>query len=278
MRDKLPSNLVSELPSHPWEEPSVFTPEALIEAVRAERQLPKISVPEVCLLDFDGDLTDWLVQSGQVRRWESWACFHTHMEAFDVEGVPIGLIARTIGGPYAVLIAEQLAASGAKVIIGITSAGRVSATVPVPALVVATSAIRDEGTSVHYLPPNRMVAGDPELASALSRSLGKLGLPLLDGAVWTTDAPYRETASQLSRYANDGVLAVEMQAAALFAFAAARHGLCGVVAHITNSLDNAAHPDQFDKGRQEWSFELFRAAARAGLERVQQGASPSHPA
>lgn len=226
MKDKHPSNLPLELLTHPWEEPSVFTPEALIEAVRAERQLPEVSVPEVCLLDFDGDLTDWLIQSGQVRRWESWPCFHTHMEAFDVDGVPIGLIARTIGGPYAVLIAEQLAASGAKVIIGITSAGRVSITVPVPALVIATSAIRDEGTSLRYLPPSRMVTGDAELAKALARSLGDLGMPLLEGAVWTTDAPYRETASQLSGYATDGVLAVEMQAASLFAFGSARHTVC----------------------------------------------------
>lgn len=269
MKDKLPSDLASELLSHPWEEASVFTPETLIEAVRTERQLPKASVPEVCLLDFDGDLTDWLIQSGQVRRWESWACFHTQMEAFDVEGVPIGLIARTIGGPYAVLIAEQLAASGAKVIIGITSAGRVSPTVPVPALVVATSAIRDEGTSLHYLPPSRMVAGDADLANALARYLDSLGMPLLAGTVWTTDAPYRETESQLSRYASDGVLAVEMQTASLFAFASARNVVCGVVAHITNSVDNAAHTDQFDKGRQEWSFALFRAAARAGLEQIQ---------
>lgn len=278
MKDKQPPNLASELFSHPWEEPSVFTPNALIEAVRAERRLPKVSVPEVCLLDFDGDLTDWLVQSGQVRRWESWACFHTHMEAFDVEGVPVGLIARTIGGPYTVLIAEQLAASGAKVIIGITSAGRVSVTVPVPALVVATSAIRDEGTSMHYLPPNQMVAGDAELANALARSLGGLGMPLLEGTVWTTDAPYRETASQLSRYAADGVLAVEMQAASLFAFGDVRRVVCGVVAQITNSVDTATPTDQFDKGSQPWSLELFRAAARAGLERVQQGAALRSPA
>lgn len=278
MNHKLPSNPVSDLPSHPWEEPSVFTPEALIEAVRAERQLPKISVPEVCLLDFDGDLTDWLVQSGQVRRWESWACFHTHMEAFDVEGVPIGLIARTIGGPYAVLIAEQLAASGAKVIIGITSAGRVSATVPVPALVVATSAIRDEGTSVHYLPPNRMVAGDAELASALSRSLGNLGLPLLDGAVWTTDAPYRETASQLSRYANDGVLAVEMPGSRTLCLrgGAAWPLRCGRSHHQQPGQCGSPRPV-----RQRPPGMELRIVSGCGARRVRassQGASPRHPA
>lgn len=121
-----------------------------------------------------------------------------------------------------------------------------------------------------------MVTGDAELAKALARSLGGLGMPLLEGTVWTTDAPYRETASQLSRYAADGVLAVEMQAASLFAFGEARRVVCGVVAHITNSVDTAT--EQFDKGNQAWSVELFQAAARAGLERAQEGLSLRHPA
>lgn len=265
MKNKPPSESV-ELLGHPWDEPSAFTPEALLDAVRSERGIAPVPAPGVCLLDFDGDLTDWLVQSGQSRRWPSWACFHTHMEVFDVEGMPVGIIARTIGGPYTVLIAEQLAASGAKVIVGITSAGRVSTEIPIPALVVATSAIRDEGASFHYLPPGRMVSGDPLLARTLALRLGTLGLPVHEGAVWTTDAPYRETASQLRRYASEGVLAVEMQAASLFAFAIARGATCGVVAHVTNGIDPTAPSEQFDKGSQEWSFGLFQASARAALD------------
>jgi hypothetical protein len=80
------------------------------------------------------------------------------MFAMELEGVMCGIIARTIGGPYAVLIAEQLQAAGAKLIIGLTSAGRLASELPLPCLVVATSAIRDEGTSYHYLPPGGEVA------------------------------------------------------------------------------------------------------------------------
>jgi hypothetical protein len=111
---------------HAWDAPSAFTPEGLLEAVRTERNLPHERVPEVCVLEFDGDLTDWLVVTGNTRRWKTWACFHTSMEAVEVDGDDVGIIARTIGGPYAVLVAEQLAASGARVILGLTSAGRVS--------------------------------------------------------------------------------------------------------------------------------------------------------
>src|SRR3981189_3331628 len=84
---------------------------------------------------------------GMAKPFGPWACFHTSMFKMDLEGTNCGIIARTIGGPYAVLIAEQLQAAGAKLIIGLTSAGRVSPDLLLPCLVVATSAIRDEGTS-----------------------------------------------------------------------------------------------------------------------------------
>ena len=138
---------------HPIEEPSAFTPEALMSAVRAARGLATLRVPPVCLLDFDGDLTDWMVSTGVARPCPSWACFHTAMFSVEMKGGSCGVIARTIGGPYAVLIAEQLAVSGARVILGLTSAGRVNPSLPIPSLVVATQAIRDEGTSYHYLSP-----------------------------------------------------------------------------------------------------------------------------
>jgi hypothetical protein len=122
------SNEMKYLPlfQHALDAPSAFTPESLLEAVRAERNLPRDPVPEVCVLEFDGDLTDWLVATERAKRWGHWACFHTTMEMVEVDGNAVGVIARTIGGPYAVLVAEQLAASGARVILGLTSAGQVS--------------------------------------------------------------------------------------------------------------------------------------------------------
>ena len=248
---------------HLLDAPSAFTPEGLIEAVRADRRLPADPAPEVCVLDFDGDLTDWLVASGHATRWRPWACFHTSMETVPVDGGRCGVIARTIGGPYAVLVAEQLAVSGARVILGLTSAGRVSPSLSVPSLVVAASAIRDEGTSYHYLPAAAAVDCNVALVQTLVEELGGLGLPVATGTVWTTDAPYRETAGQLERHAARGVLAVEMQAASLFAFGAARGVCCGVAAHVTNGGE-LAEASQFDKGTHQFSFEILKAMFRAG--------------
>ncbi len=242
--------------------PSVFRPEALVEAVRMERGIERANVPPICVLDFDGDLTDWLVRTGIAHPHPAWACFHTTMHTFEVNGMECGIVARTIGGPYAVLVAEQLRVSGAGVVLGLTSAGRVSASLPVPSLVVATSAIRDEGTSHHYLPAAEVVPAPAKLAASLYRGLQALGLPVSQGLVWTTDAPYRETAEELAEHAANGALAVEMQAASLFAFAQARHAEVGVVAHVTNAVDHTGEP--FDKGSDEHGWHLTQAICRAG--------------
>jgi len=126
--------------NHPLAETTAFTPKALIAAVRAERGLALDPPPPVCVLDFDGDLTDGLVADGRAGLWKNWPCFHTSMYSMDIDGLVCGIIPRTIGGPYAVLVAEQLAASGARIILGLTSSGRVLPSLPIPSLVVATSA------------------------------------------------------------------------------------------------------------------------------------------
>jgi uridine phosphorylase len=249
---------------HQTEREAVFTPEALIEAVRSERGLGAQAVPAVCVLDFDGDLSDWMVSQGIAKPCESWACFHTVMHEFEIEGERCGLIARTIGGPYAVLVAEQLAVSGARIVLGLTSAGRVDPQLPIPSIVVASRAVRDEGTSYHYLPPGETVAAPAEVPEFLLGELRRLAAPVSAGLVWTTDAPYRETAEELAAHARAGVLAVEMQAASLFAFAEAKGFPVGVVAHVTNAVDHAGTP--FDKGVDVSGWEILGAMCRGARE------------
>lgn len=258
----MPGREQTPLLDHPLDEESAFQPLALVEAVRKERRLAGTAVPPVCILEFDGDLTDWIAETGKSRRCEDWACFHTAMEEIEVDGRRAGIVARTIGGPYAVLVAEQLLVSGARAILGLTSAGRISASLPLPSLVVATRALRDEGASLHYLPASRYVEAPAAVVRALLRELDGVGQPVREGAVWTTDAPYRETASQLAARAAEGIQAVEMQAASLLALAAAKSAQIGVVAHMTNATDNEG--EDFDKGGHETGFEIIRRMVRAG--------------
>lgn len=246
---------------HALEDPSAFTPSELMEEVRRSRAVASDSVPPVCILEFDGDLTDWLVEERMAQPFPAWACFHTSMFAMTLEGVMCGIIARTIGGPYSVLVAEQLHAAGAKLIVGLTSAGRVVPDLPLPCLVVAASAIRDEGTSYHYLPPGREIACPTPIVLPLEQELQSVGRPVFSGKVWTTDAPYRETRIQLEKWARERVLAVEMQAASLFAFGAARQASVACVAMVSNAVGYAG--EQFDTGSVHNNLEVLKAIARA---------------
>jgi uridine phosphorylase len=259
----------SPLFDHPLEEETEFRPEELLDAVRILNGAESTQIPSICVLDFDGDLVDALEAAGLTTKSESWACFHTAMQVLDVAGIEVGIVGRTIGGPYAVLIAEQMAVSGAEVIVGLSSAGRVSTDLALPSLVVPTKALRDEGTSLHYIAPSRYVYAPEPLAGVLAEELVGAGLPVERGAVWTTDAPYRETASQIQRHANEGILAVEMQAASLFAFGQARGLHIGEVVHVTNATDNAG--ENFDKGADDEGFEILKRIARAGARLVHSG-------
>lgn len=256
--------------SHPHFSASAFTPEALVRAVRGDRDIGSEDVPAICVLDFDGDLTDWVNAKGLARPCTSWACFHTTMSVVKVDGIDCGIIPRTIGGPYAVLVAEQLRVSGVRVIVGLTSAGRVLHSLSLPSLVIATSAIRDEGTSYHYLSPSERVHGHSSIAESLKAQLRGFDFLVTSGCVWTTDAPYRETREQLEYYSTKGVLAVEMQAASLFAFAEARGASVGLVAHVTNAIDDES--PSFDKGSEDFSFRLFEAICRAGFRLLNNSA------
>ena len=204
---------------HPLDEASAFTAEALIDDVRRLREIGNEALPAICFLEFDGDLTDWLVDQGIAAPFRSWACFHTTMFSLELEGVKCGIIGRTIGGPYAVLIAEQLHAAGASLIIGLTSAGRVA---PIFPFRVSWSPRARFGTrALRTITCTRGRSGLPFALDDADRA-GTLptGFAVRMGKVWTTDAPYRET-NQLAKWASEGVLAVEMQAASLFAFAQA---------------------------------------------------------
>lgn len=248
--------------NHPLDEPTTFTPESLIDSVRRSRRIPDGSVPPLCILEFDGDITDWLVKERIVEPFASWPCFHSTMFAIEFEGTTCGIIPRTIGGPYAVLIAEQLAAAGAELIIGLTSAGRISPELPLPCLVPVTGAVRDEGTSLHYLPPRKEVdCPAPQVTARLERELAVIGWSVRAGRVWTTDAPYRETQTQLQQWAKEGVLAVEMQAASLFAFGQAKGAAVASVAMVSNAVDHEG--EQFNTGSQQDGLRIIQACIRA---------------
>jgi uridine phosphorylase len=229
-------------------EPALFRPENLLREARRQRRLPNLPVPELCILDPDGDIVRQLRADGRGQQFSGWACYHTEMLTFELGGERAGIVGCAVGASFAVLVAEQLFASGCRLLLSVTSAGRIALDLPEQAFfVLIEKALRDEGTSYHYLPPDQRFAhADPELAELAARGLVSTGMNILRGAVWTTDAPFRETAEAIAAAAADGLLAVEMEAAALYAFAEARRVPVVCLAHVTNRM--AQVEGDFEKG------------------------------
>jgi uridine phosphorylase len=239
--------------------PSLFEPGNLLREARRQKGLADIAVPAVALLDPDGDIVRHLARSGTGRRHPGWACYHTDMWTADVDGVEIGVVGMAVGAPFAVLVAEQLAASGAELVVSITSAGQISPLGPLPCFVLIDRSLRDEGTSAHYLPPGRWSHLDDALAAKLDGAFAGLPEPVLTGSSWTTDAPYRETAAAIAAAERAGVACVEMEAAALYAYATASGRPVVCLAHVTNTM--ATGGDDFEKGADGGARDALAVAA-----------------
>jgi hypothetical protein len=97
--------------------PSVFTPENLLREARRQKGIAHGSVPNICVLDLDGDLVDYLRTQGQAQPDSTWACYHTELYTFEHAGQEYGIVGRVVGAPFAVLVAEELFASGCQLVI-----------------------------------------------------------------------------------------------------------------------------------------------------------------
>jgi uridine phosphorylase len=225
--------------------PSQFTPENLLREARRQKRLAAEAIPQVCVLDPDGDIVRHLRARDAATRDPEWACYHSDLYRFVHEGREFGIVGCAVGASYAVLIAEQMFATGCELLVSITSSGQITPLGVPPYFILIDRALRDEGTSYHYLPPSDYADADARLIDTIRSGLGNVGEPVELGAAWTTDAPYRETATAIAAARAKGILAVEMEAAALYAFSQARNRPVLCFAHVTNRMGSEG---DFEKG------------------------------
>lgn len=239
----------------------MFTAENLLREARRQKSLTRGRVPRICLLDPDGDIVRWLVRTKGIERDAAWACYHTDLYVFTHEGIRFGIIGCAVGASFAVLIAEELFASGCELLISVTSAGQIVPIGEPPYFVLIEKALRDEGTSYHYTPPAEFSHIAPKLLSILGDVFLNARVAVHRGATWTTDAPFRETATAIAHCRELGIMAVEMEAAALYAFAEARQRAVVCLAHVTNQM--ARTEGDFEKGDAGGSQDALHVIALA---------------
>ena len=160
----------------------------------------------------------------------------------------VGICCMGIGAPAVVAILEALVALGVRRFISMGTAGGLQAAQRPGDTVLVTDAIRDEGTSYHYLPADSPAIADTDLTNQLADGLRAAGISFTSGSSWTVDAPYRETREEVARYRADGVLTVEMEASALFAVAGVRGVALASVVAMDGAFGDPIEKPQFDRG------------------------------
>src|SRR5262249_46773992 len=107
--------------------PSVFAPQALLREARRQKGLAAVDLPAICILDPDGDIVRRARSAGQAQPFAAWPCYHTQLDTLVLGERVVGIVGCAVGAPFAVLVAEELFASGCRLLISLTSAGQIVA-------------------------------------------------------------------------------------------------------------------------------------------------------
>ncbi len=188
-----------------------------------------------------------------------------------LDGEPLAVSRMHFGAPAAVALSEELIGGGVRTLLVGGATGSLQPSVTIDDYVVPTSAVREEGTSLHYVTPEHRPTATGPATRALIELARASGRTAHDGRVWTTDAPYREFAGKVQAYAAGGVLGVDMEASALMTLAEFRGVNIGLLLTVSDHVFDPDWPNIFQTDRYRENCvqlaEVLLAAARQLLSR-----------
>jgi len=236
--------------------------------IEPSRCIQPQDMPEHCVICFFREAIARLKRRGQAREI---AAMHSEMGKhpiyeLSVQGRRLALFQGGVGAPLAAGMLEEAIALGCHKFVVCGGAGVLDRQIAVGHLLVPTSAVRDEGTSYHYLPPGREVAVHPAALAAVERVLQAHGVPYLRAKTWTTDAFYRETPAKVALRKSDGCLSVEMEAAALMAVAQFRGVPLAAILYGGDDVSGIDWDGRHWQSRRSVRENLFWLAAEACLQ------------
>ncbi|MEO6205975.1 MAG: nucleoside phosphorylase [Mycobacteriales bacterium] len=250
------------------------SPTALIEPSQV---ITPIDPPLAVVVCFFREVIERLAARADARQVVVLKAAHGHHPIWeiDVEGQRLGVFHPGVGAPLAAAFMEEAIAYGCQRFVACGGAGVLVPDLVLGHVVVVDSALRDEGTSFHYLPPGRIVNADPGSVRVVSDLLTQREVPHLTGRTWTTDAIYRETRGKVERRRAEGCLTVEMEAAALIAVAQFRRVPFAQLLYAGDSLAGDTWDSRAWTRAHDVREELFWLAAAAALRLPELAQSPT---
>jgi uridine phosphorylase len=243
------------------------SPESFIEPSKVIRAR---DLPEHCVITFFGEVMEKVIPEHNAKvvvenRWEDG--LH-HIYEISYQNRRLAFFHPGVGAPIAAGLLEESIAFGCRKFIACGGCGVLEQDIAVGHLIVVSSAVREEGVSYHYLPPDQEVMANASGVTALVNVLDRHGVPYRVGKTWTTDAPYRETANKITRRKEEGCLVVEMESAALMAVSQFRGAILGQALYGGDDLSGTVWDNRGWQSRSDIRENLFWLCAEACLSLV----------
>ena len=242
-------------------EDSMVDPKEFMEYRKTQGSYPKFDPPKTMILVYQKDLLSSILEDYKTKKVEGF-----YADIFLLDEFPGIAVAANfgIGAPIVAALLEEFIAFGINRFVSVGTAGSLQKHLDKGSIVVCDKAVRDEGTSHHYLEPSRFSFPSESLTSSMIGSLKRKGIYPKVGATWTIDAPYRETVAEARHYQEEGILTVEMEASALFAVAEYRSVEIAAVFTISDSLSELVWKPNFHAEETKNGLRIiFQAALEA---------------
>ena len=220
------------------------------EVIRPNHGAEQLKLPEKCVYAFLGEAVDDYAFEAEATVAETFETITRNYPVYIVkqDGMEFCLCAAPLGAPAAAQLMDFLISCGCKKIISTGSCG-VLTDLAENEFLIPVKALRDEGTSYHYLPASRYIELNKNIRDAIEHTLLVQNIPFQECVTWTTDGFFRETQDMVRYRGAEGCTTVEMECAALAACARKRGASFGQILYTADSLANIYAHDERDWGR-----------------------------
>src|SRR5699024_7853340 len=196
-----------------------ITEPALFTAIDTTKKIEDF--PEICVSTFSGNIIQKFASLDGTKKIAELYTANGAIPVYKIryKDTDIAFYMSRVGAPACVVGFEEAVAMGAKKFVLFGSCGVLDDDNVKSKLIIPISAIRDEGTSYHYIAPSSEIKADPHSVKILENVLSDCGYPFIKGKTWTSDAIYRETLPLIQERKQEGWIAVAMECASMLAVA-----------------------------------------------------------
>ena len=215
-------------------EAAIFNPDMVCQPIPG---MPRVAVSCFSYVTFDRMLA-LFPDAEQIVEMK---CASQRFPVYKVryKDVELALYMSGVGAPQCVGQQEELYAMGAECLVLFGTCGVLDRDIGDCAVILPTSAMRDEGTSYHYAPPSDEIAANVHHAELFLSLMDELHLPCVTGKCWTTDSMFRETREKTARRKASGCVCVDMECASVAAVAQFRKKEALHFFYAADNLDSA---------------------------------------